>query len=97
MPNTVSLPALLQSLFGYDATTSGLVLSPSGIFAIIMLAIVGRLLGRGLDARYFMAAGLFIMAIGSYWISQLNLEISPWYIVCRESLTLQFNDTTQGA
>jgi MFS transporter, DHA2 family, multidrug resistance protein len=39
--NTVSLPALLQSLFGYDATTSGLVLSPSGIFAIIMLAIVG--------------------------------------------------------
>src|SRR5215471_21866523 len=29
--NTVSLPALLQTLFGYDATTSGLVLSPSGI------------------------------------------------------------------
>jgi DHA2 family multidrug resistance protein len=27
--NTTSLPALLQSLFGYDATTSGLVLSPS--------------------------------------------------------------------
>src|SRR5262249_18534599 len=32
--NTVSLPALLQSLFGYDATTSGLVLSPAGFFAI---------------------------------------------------------------
>jgi DHA2 family multidrug resistance protein len=79
--NTVSLPALLQSLFGYDATTSGLVLSPSGIFAIIMLAIVGRLLGRGVDARYLMAAGLFIMAIGSYWISRLNLEISPWQVV----------------
>src|SRR5262249_40708751 len=55
--NTVSLPGLLQSLFGYDATTSGLVLSPSGIFAIIMLAIVGRLLLRGVDARYLMAAG----------------------------------------
>ena len=79
--NTVSLPALLQSLFGYDATTSGLVLSPSGIFAIVMLAIVGRMLGRGVDARYLMATGLFIMAIGSYWISRLNLEISPWHIV----------------
>src|SRR5262249_2785448 len=79
--NTVSLPALLQSLFGYDATTSGLVLSPSGIFAIVMLAIVGRMLGRGVDARYLMAAGLFIMAVGSYWISRLNLEISPWHIV----------------
>lgn len=31
--NTTTLPALLQSLFGYDATTSGLVLSPSGIGA----------------------------------------------------------------
>jgi MFS transporter, DHA2 family, multidrug resistance protein len=79
--NTVSLPALLQSLFGYDATTSGLVLSPSGVFAIIVLAIVGRLLGRGVDARYLMAAGLFILGVGGYWMSKLNLEISPWQIV----------------
>ena len=79
--NTVSLPALLQSLFGYDATTSGLVLSPAGIFAIIMLAIVGRLLGRGIDARYLIAAGLFVLGIGGYWMSRLNLEISPWQIV----------------
>src|SRR5215831_14311762 len=79
--NTVSLPALLQSLFGYDATTSGLVLSPAGIFAIIVLAIVGRLLGRGVDARYFIAAGLSILAIGGYWFSRLNLEISPWQVV----------------
>jgi MFS transporter, DHA2 family, multidrug resistance protein len=79
--NTVSLPALLQSLFGYDATRSGLVLSPSGIFAIIMLAIVGRLLGRGVDARYLIATGLFILGVGGYWMSRLNLEISPWQIV----------------
>ena len=79
--NTVSLPALLQSLFGYDATRSGLVLSPSGIFAIIMLAIVGRLLGRGVDARYLIATGLFVLGVGGYWMSRLNLEISPWQIV----------------
>jgi DHA2 family multidrug resistance protein len=79
--NTVSLPALLQTLFGYDATTSGLVLSPAGIFAIIVLVIVGRLLGRGIDARYLMAAGLFILGVGGYWMSRLNLEISPWQIV----------------
>jgi MFS transporter, DHA2 family, multidrug resistance protein len=79
--NTVSLPALLQTLFGYDATTSGLVLSPSGIFAIIMLVIVGRLLGRGVDARYLIGAGLFVLGIGGYWMSKLNLEISPWQIV----------------
>ncbi len=79
--NTVSLPALLQSLFGYDATSSGLVLSPAGFFAIVMLTIVGRLLGRGVDARYLMAAGLAILAAGGYWMSRLNLDISPWQIV----------------
>ena len=79
--NSVSLPSLLQSLFGYDATTSGLVLSPSGVFAIITLAIVGRLLGRGIDARHIIAAGLFVLGIGGYWMSRLNLEISPWQIV----------------
>lgn len=79
--NTVSLPALLQSLFGYDATRSGLVLSPAGVFAIMTLVIVGRLLGRGVDARYLIAAGLLVLGIGSYWMSQLNLEISPWHVV----------------
>jgi MFS transporter, DHA2 family, multidrug resistance protein len=79
--NTTALPALLQSLYGYDATTSGLVLSPSGIGAIIMLAIVGRLLGRGTDARYLMAAGLLTMAAGSFWMSRFTLDISPWNVI----------------
>jgi DHA2 family multidrug resistance protein len=79
--NTTSLPALLQSLFGYDATTSGLVLSPAGVGAIMMLLIVGVLLARGVDARYPMAVGLVVLAAGNYWMSQLNLDISPWEVV----------------
>jgi DHA2 family multidrug resistance protein len=79
--NSVSLPSLLQTLFGYDATTSGLVLSPAGIGAILVLMIVGMLLTRGVDARYLMAAGLLTLAIGNYWMSQMNLEISPWDVV----------------
>ena len=79
--NTTTLPALLQSLYGYDATTSGMVLSPAGLFAVMMLLVVGVLLSRGVDARYFMAAGLITMGIGNYWTSQLTLEISPWQVV----------------
>jgi DHA2 family multidrug resistance protein len=79
--NTVTLPALLQSLFGYDATTSGLVLSPAGVFAIMMLLVVGMLLTRGVDARYLMAGGLLTMAIGNYWMSRLTLDIGPWQVV----------------
>ena len=79
--NTTILPALLQSLFGYDATTSGLVLSPAGVAAIAMLFVVGILLGRGLDARYLMAVGLLTMAAGNLWMSRMNLAIGPWQVV----------------
>jgi MFS transporter, DHA2 family, multidrug resistance protein len=75
------LPALLESLFGYDAFHAGLVLSPSGVSAILALIVVGALLGRRLDARWLIAAGLLILAAGNFWMSQLNLDISPWQAV----------------
>jgi MFS transporter, DHA2 family, multidrug resistance protein len=78
---SVSLPALLQSLFGYDATTSGLVLSPAGVFAVLLLPVVGYVLGRGFDARWLMMTGLLVMAIGNYWLSQMTLDVSPWQVV----------------
>jgi DHA2 family multidrug resistance protein len=79
--NTTSLPGMLQSLFGYDATASGLVLSPSGVFAVMTLLCIGALMSRGVDARYLMTAGLVVLAIGNYWLSLLNLGVSPWQIV----------------
>jgi DHA2 family multidrug resistance protein len=75
------LPALLESLFGYDAFHAGLVLSPSGVSAILALIVIGGLLGRGLDARWLIAAGLLILAAGNFWMSQLNLDISSWQVV----------------
>ena len=74
---STSLPGLLQSLFGYDALSAGLVMSPAGLFAVFAMPIVGFLLGRGTDARWLIAAGLLIMTAGNYWMSQLNLDISP--------------------
>ena len=79
--NTTALPMLLQSLFGYDATTSGLVLSPAGIGAVMMLFVVGLLLSRGVDARWLIGTGIIVMGIGNYWMSQLTLDIGPWQIV----------------
>jgi DHA2 family multidrug resistance protein len=76
-----SLPGLLQSLFGYDALSAGLVLSPAGFFAVVAMPFVGRLLGRGTDARWLIAAGLLTMAAGNYWMSQMNLDISPGQVV----------------
>ena len=78
---STSLPALLQSLFGYDALSAGLVMSPAGFFAVLIMPIVGRALGRGTDARWLLAAGLLVMAIGNYWMSQMNLDVSPGEVV----------------
>ena len=55
---STSLPGLLQSLFGYDAFSSGLVMSPSGLGSICMLIVGGTLLGRGVDARWMIAVGV---------------------------------------
>ena len=43
--STKSMLGLLQSLFGYDALSTGLVMSPAGIAAVLAMPIVGRLLG----------------------------------------------------
>ncbi len=59
----------------------GLVQSPSGIFSIMMLVVVGALIGRGVDARWLIAAGLLVMAAGNYWMALMNLYISPWQVI----------------
>jgi MFS transporter, DHA2 family, multidrug resistance protein len=78
---STSLPGLLQSLFGYDALSAGLVMSPGGLFALLAMPIVGLLLGRGTDARWLIAAGLLAMTAGNYWMSKLNLAISPGQVI----------------
>jgi DHA2 family multidrug resistance protein len=78
---STSLPALLQSLFGYDALSAGLVMSPAGFGALLAMPFVGRALGKGADARWLLAAGLLVMATANFWMSRLNIEISPGQVV----------------
>src|ERR1700756_1707087 len=78
---STSLPALLQSLFGYDALSAGLVMSPAGFFTLVAMPFVGLALGRGVDARWLIAGGLLVMAFGNYWMSQMNLDISPGQVI----------------
>ncbi|HEY2531777.1 MAG TPA: DHA2 family efflux MFS transporter permease subunit [Xanthobacteraceae bacterium] len=78
---STSLPGLLQSLFGYNALDAGLVMSPAGLFAVVAMPIIGFMLGRKTDARWLIATGLLLMAASSYWMSQMNLFISPDEVV----------------
>src|SRR5262249_31643628 len=51
------------------------------VASVMLLLVVGLLLGRGMDARYLMAAGVLTMAAGNLWLSWLNLDIDPWHVV----------------
>jgi MFS transporter, DHA2 family, multidrug resistance protein len=78
---STSLPGLLQSLFGYNALDAGLVMSPAGLFALLAMPIIGLMLGRKTDARWLIGAGLLLMAVSNYWMSRMNLLISPDQVV----------------
>lgn len=78
---SISLPQMLQTLFGYDAAQAGLVLSPAGISSMCALVTAGILLSRGVDARWLVAAGLVIMATSNWWMAHMNLGISPRQVI----------------
>jgi DHA2 family multidrug resistance protein len=75
--SSVALPLMLLTSFGYDAYAAGRVLWPAGVFAVVAMLVVGRLLGWGVDARWLIVPGLLVMAAGNYWMTLMNLDIGP--------------------
>lgn len=78
---STSLPGLLQTLLGYDAYHSGLVMSPSGIGSICVMVVVGFLLSRGVDARWLIGGGLVVVGFSNLWMSNTTLQISPFLVI----------------
>ena len=75
--STVLLPIMLQTLMGYTAMLSGLVLSPGGIITLAMLPIVGRLTRR-FEARWLVCIGLAITGLSLLKMANFNLDIDFW-------------------
>lgn len=75
--STVLLPIFLQTLMGYTALLSGLVLSPGGFVTLLALPIVGRL-SQKIEARWLVAMGLAITGAALLSMSNFNLDIDFW-------------------
>ncbi len=72
----ILIPEFLQTLMGYTAGLSGLVLSGGGLVLLIMMPITGRLTSK-IQARYLIAAGWLCLAIGLFYSAhQLDLFIN---------------------
>jgi MFS transporter, DHA2 family, multidrug resistance protein len=72
--STLILPLLMQSLFGYTALLSGLVLSPGGIVVLCTAPIVGWLTQK-VEARWLLAFGVCTFALSMFHMSHFNLNI----------------------
>jgi DHA2 family multidrug resistance protein len=71
---TMLLPIFLQTLMGYTAMLSGLVLSPGGFVVLLMLPLVARLLSR-FEARWLVVYGLLVTSLSLLHMASFNLYI----------------------
>lgn len=65
------LPLMLQTRFGYDSMTAGLVLSPSGVAVLFLMPIAAKIVTK-VQAKYLTAIGLFVCGIGMYYTMQFT-------------------------
>ncbi|WP_371381032.1 DHA2 family efflux MFS transporter permease subunit [Sporomusa aerivorans] len=71
------LPMLVQANFGYDATLSGLVLSPGGIVTLFMMPVAGRLV-TVIQSKYLISFGMLVTALGM-WAAGLVTPETDYY------------------
>jgi len=72
--STALMPLFLQTLLGYTAMMSGLVLSPGGLVIVVCLPVVGILV-RKYQPRWLMIFGVAVTSLGLYRMANFNLQI----------------------
>ena len=72
--STALLPLFLQTLIGYTALLSGMVLSPGGLVVCLCLPMVGLLMRR-VQARWLVVVGVLISSAGLFAMSRFNLYV----------------------
>jgi DHA2 family multidrug resistance protein len=72
--STALLPMFLQTLLGYTALLSGLVLSPGGIAILLCMPLVGFLV-RKTQPRWLVIFGVAISSTGMFMMSHFNLSL----------------------
>jgi DHA2 family multidrug resistance protein len=72
--STALVPLFLQTLLGYTAMLSGLVLSPGGLMMVVLMPAVAILLRR-FHARWLVIFGVLVSASGLFFMSRFTLGI----------------------
>ncbi|OWY02485.1 EmrB/QacA family drug resistance transporter [Thioclava sp. JM3] len=74
------LPPMLSNIFGYPTLTTGLVMSPRGVGAMIMMLLIGRLV-KVIDLRILVVVGLSFTAYSLHMMSTFSPQMGPKWII----------------
>jgi len=72
---TVLIPQFLQTLLGYSAERSGMVLSPGGLLLMVLMPVSGILVSK-MDARLLVSIGYALTAVMLYNLTRISLDVT---------------------
>jgi MFS transporter, DHA2 family, multidrug resistance protein len=79
LATTQFLPELVQEDFGYNATMAGVMVSPGGVVAMVMMFVAGRMVGK-IQPKYLIAAGAVIIALSLYALTNVYGDLGFWFM-----------------
>ncbi|MFH1157290.1 MAG: DHA2 family efflux MFS transporter permease subunit [Pseudomonadota bacterium] len=71
--SSILLPLLVQTQFGYDAMSAGLILSPGALAVIFVMPVVVRMIRR-YPPKYLIAFGFFLCSAGMFYTMNFSPE-----------------------
>ncbi len=77
--SVVLIPLWLQTSFGYTATLAGYATAFSGMFALVLSPVIGKVVGK-VDSRALISFGVFGLAGVAYWRSGFASNADFWTI-----------------
>ena len=89
---TQLLPQMTQDLFGYDATTAGLTVSPGGFVILALTPLVGFMVSR-VQPKYIIVFGFFMQFVACSYCTNYDLQTSYAKLVfgrCLQTFSLAF-------
>jgi DHA2 family multidrug resistance protein len=80
-------PIFCQSLLGFSAEQTGLILFPGGLCTILMMPFIGKMLNRGIPAQFMATIGMFLFFVFTTMLSKSTLNSGTgdffWPLVIR--------------
>jgi len=68
---TFVVPIYTQSILGWDALETGMLLIPSSIMTAFMMPFIGKMIQRGVPQMYMVAVGFLVFFFFTYWMHNI--------------------------